>query len=122
MSKKIVILGAGESGYGTAILAKKKGFQVFVSEKFRISHSAKNLFDNLDIEWEEKAHTLSKMQDAQYIMKSPGIPSQTPLVQSLKAIDIPVISEIEFASKFTKATLIGITAVSYTHLTLPTKA
>lgn len=109
MSEKIVILGAGESGCGTALLAKKQGFQVFVSDQGSISQSAKNIFDTLDIEWEEETHTLSKMKDAQYIMKSPGIRAQTPLVQSLEAIDIPVISEIEFASKYTKATLIGIT-------------
>ena len=109
MSEKIVILGAGESGCGTALLAKKQGFQVFVSDQGSISQYAKNIFDNLEIEWEEETHTLYKMKDAQYIMKSPGIPAQTPLVQSLEAIDIPVISEIEFASKYTKATLIGIT-------------
>ena len=109
MSEKIVILGAGESGCGTALLAKKQGFQVFVSDHDSISQSAKKIFDTLEIEWEEETHTLSKMKDAQYIMKSPGIPAQTPLVQSLEAIDIPVISEIEFASKYTKATLIGIT-------------
>ena len=109
MSEKIVILGAGESGCGAALLAKKQGFQVFVSDQGSISQSAKNIFDTLDIEWEEEMHTLSKMKDAQYIMKSPGIPAQTPMVQSLEAIDIPVISEIEFASKYTKATLIGIT-------------
>ena len=109
MSEKIVILGAGESGCGTALLAKKQGFQVFVSDQGSISQSAKNIFDTLEIEWEEETHTLSKMKDAQYIMKSPGISAQTPLLQSLEAIDIPVISEIEFASKYTKATLIGIT-------------
>ena len=109
MSEKIVILGAGESGCGTALLAKKQGFQVFVSDHDSISQSAKKIFDTLEIEWEEETHTLSKMKDAQYIMKSPGIRAQTPLVQSLEAIDIPVISEIEFASKYTKATLIGIT-------------
>ena len=109
MSEKIVILGAGESGCGTALLAKKQGFQVFVSDQGSISQSAKKIFYTLEIEWEEETHTLSKMKDAQYIMKSPGIPAQTPLVQSLEAIDIPVISEIEFASKYTKATLIGIT-------------
>ena len=109
MSKKIVILGAGESGSGTALLAKKEGFQVFVSDQGIIPNSTKNRFESLGVEWEEKTHTLSKMQDAQYIMKSPGISDNTPIVQSLKSIEIPVISEIEFASKFTNATLIGIT-------------
>ena len=109
MRKKIVILGAGESGSGTALLAKKEGFQVFVSDQGIIPNSTKNRFESLGVEWEEKTRTLSKMQDAQYIMKSPGISDNTPIVQSLKSIEIPVISEIEFASKFTNATLIGIT-------------
>jgi len=109
MRKKIVILGAGESGSGTALLAKKEGFQVFVSDQGIIPNSTKNRFESLGVEWEENTHTLSKMQDAQYIMKSPGISDNTPIVQSLKSIEIPVISEIEFASKFTNATLIGIT-------------
>ena len=109
MQEKIVILGAGESGCGTALLAIKKGWEVFVSDQGIISQSSKNTFDDLGIEWEEETHSLNKMQDAQYIMKSPGIPPNTPLLQSLKAYNIPVISEIEFASKFTNATLIGIT-------------
>jgi UDP-N-acetylmuramoylalanine--D-glutamate ligase len=76
MQEKIVILGAGESGCGTALLAKKKGWQVFVSDQGIISQSSKNTFDDLGIEWEEESHSLNKMQDAQYIMKSPGIPFQ----------------------------------------------
>ena len=107
MRDKIVILGA--SGCGTALLAKKQGWEVFVSDHGTISRSAKNTLDGLGIEWEEETHTLSKMQNAQYIMKSPGIPAKSPILQSLKASDIPVVSEIEFASKYTKATLIGIT-------------
>ena len=107
--KKIVILGAGESGYGTAILAKKQGFKVFVSDQGSISKSTKKTFNHLEVEWEENTHTLSKMQDAHFIIKSPGISSNTPVVQSLKTFEIPVLSEIEFASQYTKATLIGIT-------------
>ena len=109
MLDKIVILGAGESGCGTALLAKKQGWEVFVSDQGTISKSARNTLDGLGIEWEEETHTLSKMKDAQYIMKSPGIPTKSPILQSLKSLDIPVISEIEFASKYTNATLIGIT-------------
>ena len=109
MLDKIVILGAGESGCGTALLAKKQGWEVFVSDQGTISKSARNTLDGMGIEWEEDTHTLSKMQDAQYIMKSPGIPAKSPILQSLKSLDIPVISEIEFASKYTNATLIGIT-------------
>ena len=109
MLDKIVILGAGKSGCGTALLAKKQGWEVFVSDQRTISKSARNTFDGLGIEWEEETHTISKMQDAKYIMKSPGIPAKSPILQSLKSFDIPVISEIEFASKYTDATLIGIT-------------
>ena len=109
MLDKIVILGAGESGCGTALLAKKQGWEVFVSDQGTIPKSARNTLDGMGIEWEEETHTLSKMQDAQYIMKSPGIPAKSPILQSLKSFNIPVISEIEFASKYTNATLIGIT-------------
>ena len=109
MKEKIVILGAGESGRGTAVLAKKEGFEVFVSDQGSISLSTKKMFDRLEVEWEENQHTLSKMSNANYIMKSPGIPSDTALVQSLQEQKIPLISEIEFASIFTNATLIGIT-------------
>ena len=109
MLHKIVILGAGESGCGAALLAKKQGWEVFVSDQGTISKSARNTLDGLGIEWEEETHTLSKMQDAQYIIKSPGIPAKSLILKSLKSLDIPVISEIEFASKYTSATLIGIT-------------
>lgn len=109
MKEKIVILGAGESGRGTALLAKKQGFEVFVSDHGSISQSTKKMFDHLEVEWEENQHTLSKMYNANYIMKSPGIPSNTALIQSLQEKEIQMISEIEFASKFTNATLIGIT-------------
>lgn len=109
MEEKIVILGAGESGKGTAMLAKKQGLKVFVSDLGSISQADKNFFDRLEVEWEENTHTLSKMKDAQYIMISPGISHATPLVQSLLVYDISMVSEIEFASKYTNATLIGIT-------------
>ena len=106
MLDKIVILGAGESGCGTALLAKKQGWKVFVSDHGTISKSARDTLDGLGIEWEEETHTLSKMKDAQYIMKSPGIPAKSPILQSLKSLDIPVISEIEFASKYNSKIII----------------
>ena len=109
MEKKIVILGAGISGYGAALLAKKQGFKVFVSDQGSISKSTKDTLDHLEVEWEENTHSLSKMQNADFIIKSPGIPAKTALIQSLKALEIKVVSEIEFASQYTKATLIGIT-------------
>ena len=109
MKEKIVILGAGESGLGTAILAKKQGFDVFVSDQGAISATAKKTFDELHVVWEEGMHSFSKMSDANWIMKSPGIPSNTPIVSQLKLIKIPVVSEIEFAARYTSATLIGVT-------------
>ena len=109
MKEKIVILGAGESGLGTAILAKKQGFDVFVSDQVAITATTKKTFDELDVVWEEGMHSFSKMSDANWIMKSPGIPSNALIVSQLKLIKIPVISEIEFAARYTSATLIGIT-------------
>ena len=109
MKEKIVILGAGESGLGTAILAKKQGFDVFVSEQGAINATAKKTFDELNVVWEEGMHSFSKMSDANWIMKSPGIPSNAPIVSQLKLIKIPVVSEIEFAARYTSATLIGVT-------------
>ena len=79
MKEKIVILGAGESGIGTAILAKKQGFEVFVSDQGAIGDSTKDNFDQLEIDWEENTHTISKMEGANYVMKSPGIPSNVPI-------------------------------------------
>lgn len=109
MKEKIVILGAGESGLGTAILAKKQGYDVFVSEQGAIKVTAKKTFDELGVVWEEGMHSFSKMSDANWIMKSPGIPSNAPIVSQLKLIKIPVVSEIEFAARYTSATLIGVT-------------
>ena len=109
MKEKIVILGAGESGLGTAILAKKQGFDVFVSDQMAITATAKKTFDELEVVWEEGMHSFSKMSDANWIMKSPGIPSNALIVSQLKLIKIPVVSEIEFAARYTSATLIGVT-------------
>ena len=109
MKEKIVILGAGESGLGTAILAKKQGLDVFVSEQGTINATATKTFDELDVVWEEGMHSFSKMSNANWIMKSPGIPSNAPIVSQLKLIKTPVVSEIEFAARYTSATLIGVT-------------
>ena len=109
MVDKIVILGAGVSGNGTAILAKKHGYDVFVSDKSPIAEVTKEHFNKLGIDWEENTHTLSKMQGAKYVMKSPGISSNIPLIDKLKSSRIPLVSEIEFTSKLTDAVLIGIT-------------
>ncbi|MEH6408232.1 MAG: UDP-N-acetylmuramoyl-L-alanine--D-glutamate ligase, partial [Leeuwenhoekiella sp.] len=107
--KKLVILGSGESGVGTAILGKKKGYEVFVSDFGKIKQTYKDVLLNIGIEWEEQGHNEAKILNADLIMKSPGIPDKAPIVKALKAKGIPVISEIEFASKYTDATLIGIT-------------
>ncbi len=106
---KIAVLGAGESGVGTAMLAKQKGYEVFVSDKGEISKKYKEVLLHNDIVFEEGKHTVEKIFDADVVMKSPGIPDKVQLVQELIAKGIPVISEIEFASKFTNATIVGIT-------------
>ena len=112
MKEKLVILGAGESGLGTAILGVKQGYEVFVSDHGKIAEATKKQLDELAVAWEENTHTLSKMNDANCVMKSPGIPNSIPLVDALSTRNIPIVSEIEFASKFTRATLIGITGTN----------
>lgn len=106
---RLVILGGGESGVGTAILGQKKGFEVFVSDKGEIKEKYKEVLEHFEIEWESGDHTEAKILNADVVMKSPGIPDKAPLVKALVAKGVPVISEIEFASKYTDATLIGIT-------------
>lgn len=107
--KYLAILGAGESGLGTAVLAKQKGYEVFVSDFNKIKETTKDVLKNLEIEWEEGGHTAARILSADEVMKSPGIPDKAPIVVSLKAKGVPVISEIEFASRYTEAILIGIT-------------
>jgi UDP-N-acetylmuramoylalanine--D-glutamate ligase len=100
---KIIILGAGESGVGSAILAKKKGFEVFVSDKGKISKKYKNVLSKFDIECEEGKHDVDRILDADEVIKSPGIPDKINLIKQLNDKVVPVISEIEFASRYTKA-------------------
>lgn len=107
--KRLVILGGGESGVGTAILGKKQGFDVFLSDSGKIKDSYKEVLIINKIEWEQKSHTEKLVLNADVVMKSPGIPDDTEIIQKLKAKGIPVISEIEFASQFTTAKTIGIT-------------
>lgn len=107
--KRIVILGAGESGAGAAILAAKQGFDVFVSDFGEIKHQYKLLLDKHHIRWEEKQHTESLILNADEVIKSPGIPDKVPMVKALREKNIPVISEIEFAGRYTKAKMICIT-------------
>ncbi|NRT13834.1 UDP-N-acetylmuramoylalanine--D-glutamate ligase [Flavobacterium sp. 28A] len=106
---RLVILGGGESGVGTAILGKEKGYEVFVSDFGKIKDKYKQVLTDNDIEWEEEQHTEDKILNATVVMKSPGIPEKVAIVKKLIAKGIPVISEIEFAAPFTKAITIGIT-------------
>ena len=107
--KRLVILGGGETGVGTAILGIKKGYEVFVWDKGKIKEKYKKVLEHFEIDWGEEQHTEAKILDADVVMKSPGIPDKLPLVKTLVSKGIPVISEIEFASKYTNATIIGIT-------------
>ena len=107
--KRIVILGAGESGSGAAVLAKVKGMDTFVSDQGHIKDKYKALMDQYDIEWEEGHHTEEKILNADEVVKSPGIPNDAPLVLKLKALGTPIISEIEFAGRYTHAKMICIT-------------
>lgn len=106
---KIVILGAGESGAGAAVLAKKEGFEVFVSDMSKIKDNYKKLMDDHGIEWEEGHHTEKKILDADEVIKSPGIPNEAPMIQKLMTKGTPIISEIEFAGRYTDAKMICIT-------------
>jgi len=107
--KKIVILGCGESGAGAAVLAKVKGYNTFVSDKGCIKSKHKDLLEKYSIEWEELQHTETKILNADAIVKSPGIPDSSVIIQKIIARKIPIISEIEFAGKFTNAKMICIT-------------
>ena len=109
MSKRIVVLGAGESGAGAAILAKKEGFDVFVSDMSAIKDKYKKMLDDHQIEWEEGQHTEEKILNADEIIKSPGIPDSAPMVKKLIAQHTPIISEIEFAGRYTDSKMICIT-------------
>tara|TARA_B110000003_G_C16606566_1_gene517775 strand:- start:17 stop:1357 length:1341 start_codon:yes stop_codon:yes gene_type:complete len=106
---KIVILGAGESGVGTAILGKKKGFEVFVSDSGKIKKKYKQVLLHHEINWEEEVHSETLILAADIVMKSPGIPENTAIVLKLKKEGIKIVSEIEFAAAYTSATIIGIT-------------
>ena len=106
---RLVILGGGESGVGTAILGKKKGYDVFVSDFGKIKDNYKEVLTNNGIKWEDEQHTEALILNADVVMKSPGIPDKAPIVKKLVEKGIPVISEIEFAAPFTTAMTIGIT-------------
>ncbi|KGO79480.1 UDP-N-acetylmuramoylalanine--D-glutamate ligase [Flavobacterium beibuense F44-8] len=106
---RLVVLGGGESGVGTAILGKKKGYDVFVSDFGKIKNNYKEVLALNKLEWEEEQHTEELILNADVVMKSPGIPDKSPIVKLLKKKGIPVISEIEFAYRFMDYKTIGIT-------------
>jgi UDP-N-acetylmuramoylalanine--D-glutamate ligase len=107
--KKIVILGAGESGAGSAILAQKKGFDVFVSDKGEVKPKYKDILDKNNIRWEEGKHTEKEIFSAGEVIKSPGVRDDAPIVTQLHERDIPVISEIEFAGRYATGIKICVT-------------
>ncbi len=107
--QRLVILGGGESGVGTAILGKKQGYDVFVSDFGRIKDNYREVLERNAIKWEDETHTDSLILNADVVMKSPGIPEKVAIVKKLVEKGIPVISEIEFTAPFTKAKTIGIT-------------
>ncbi len=106
---RLVVLGGGESGVGTAILGKKKGYDVFVSDFGKIKENYKEVLTINGIAWEDEKHTEELILNADVVMKSPGIPEKAPIVKKLIEKGIPVISEIEFAIQFTDALTVGIT-------------
>jgi UDP-N-acetylmuramoylalanine--D-glutamate ligase len=109
MIKKIAILGAGESGTGAAVLAKKQGFRVWLSDSGSIKEKYKNVLSHFEIAFEEGKHTEGEILDSDEVIISPGIPLTAPLVKKIRAKSIPIVSEIEFAARFTKAKKICIT-------------
>lgn len=106
---RLVVLGGGESGVGTAILGKKKGYDVFVSDFGKIKENYREVLIINEIQWEDEQHTEALILNADVVMKSPGIPDKAPIIKKLIEKNITVISEIEFASQFTNAITIGIT-------------
>lgn len=107
--QRVVILGGGESGVGSAVLAKMKGFEVFLSDSGNISEEGRKLLQDYQIEFEQGGHTMEKILNADEIVKSPGIPDTIPLILAIKAKGIKIISEIEFAARYDSAKKICIT-------------
>ena len=107
--QRVVVLGGGESGVGSAVLAKVKGFDVFLSDAGKIKDEAKALMAKWEIEFEEGGHTMEKILNADEVIKSPGIPENVPVITALKEKGIGIISEIEFAGRYDSAKKICIT-------------
>lgn len=109
MTRRIAVLGGGESGVGAAVLAKVKGMDVWLSDFGNIADKYKARLDEYSINWEEGHHTEERILAADEVVKSPGIPDTAPIIQKIKAKNIPVISEIEFAGRYTDAKMVCIT-------------
>ena len=109
MKEKVVILGAGESGVGSAILAQKQGFRVLVSDLGQVKESYREVLDRYGIAFEEGKHSEEELLNADLVIKSPGIPEKAPLVKKLREKKVPIVSEIEFAGRYNKAVTICIT-------------
>ena len=103
MKKRAVILGAGESGTGAAILALRKGFDVFVSDSGTVREKYRELLTRHQVAWEEGRHSMELILNADLVIKSPGIPEKAPVMAGIREKGIPVISEIEFAARYTHA-------------------
>lgn len=112
MQKRIVILGSGESGTGAAMLAKKHGFDVFVSDKGMIPEQFKKELNDIGVPFEEGEHTEALILNADEIIKSPGIADQVPIIKAAQEKGIPIINELEFAARYTQAKIIGITGTN----------
>ena len=106
---RLVVLGAGESGAGAAYLAQQQGYEVFVSDFGPIADQYKKQLQDWNIRFEENQHTEEEILKAVEVVKSPGIPEKAPIIKKLKEKGIPVISEIEFAGRYTDAKIVGIT-------------
>ena len=109
MKLKLTILGGGESGIGAALLGVQKGYDVFLSDSGALQEAYKTVLESQNIAYEAGQHSVSRILEADLVVKSPGIPDTVPLVKALRAKGISVISEIEFAARYTAATIIGIT-------------
>ena len=109
MTKRLVVLGGGESGAGAAVLAKVKGMEVWLSDAGNISQTYKDLLNQYKVDWEEGGHTPEKILNADEIVKSPGIPDNAPMVAQAIERGIPIVSETEFASRYTDAKMVCIT-------------
>jgi UDP-N-acetylmuramoylalanine--D-glutamate ligase len=112
MKKKCLILGAGISGVGTAQLAIKHGYDVYVSDSGPLEKNIKNKFKKWGVSWEENVVESKFLKNVDWVMKSPGIPNNSSSVLIAKELGIPIISEIEFASRYTDAKIIGITGLA----------